>query len=144
MALNTFMTYLMKGTGSTPTYAKLVDVKETPDIGGAAPTLDSTTLSDGMHTYIADIGDTGGGLEFTANYTAADYATLKALEGIETQFAIWYGASESGGVLTPDGSAGKWEFKGYLSVWPKGSSVGAVREMGISIAPSTPITQPSS
>lgn len=137
MALNTYMTYLMKGTGST--FEKLVDVKETPDIGGANPTLDSTTLSDPGHTYIDDIYDTGGGLEFTANYTKADYEKLKKLEGTETQYAIWYGASESDGVVTPDGSAGKWEFKGLLSVWPKGSSVGAVREMGISIAPTTEI-----
>ena len=33
----------------------------------------------------------------------------------------------------------KFKFKGILSVWKKGGGVGAVQDMGISIAPSTVI-----
>jgi hypothetical protein len=142
MAINTYKTYLMKGTGSgsSTTYEKLIDIKDFPDLGSAPPTLDTTTLSDAMHTYIEDIMDTGGGLEFNANYTKADYSTLEALKGTTCKFAVWFGASESGGVVTPDGSDGKFSFEGQLSVWKKGAGVSAVQEMGISIAPSTPIT----
>jgi hypothetical protein len=141
MAINTSNTFLMKGTTSnnTTTWAKLIDIKDFPDLGSAAPTLDTTTLSDKMHTYIADISDTGGNLEFTSNYTKSDYSTLAALAGAENDYAVWFGASENNGVVTPDGSDGKFSFKGELSVWKKGAGVGAVQEMGVAIAPSTEI-----
>ncbi|WP_165170695.1 phage tail protein [Adlercreutzia sp. ZJ242] len=137
-AHNTSMTYLMNSANGT-TYTKLVDIKEFPDLGSAPPTLDTTTLSDMMHTYINDILDTGGGLEFTANYKLEDYKTLLEHAGKEENYAVWFGAKKEGEVFTPDGSFGKFEFKGELSVWKKGAGVGAVQDMGISIAPSTEI-----
>lgn len=141
MAMNTYKTYLMvKGTGASATYAKVVDIKDFPDLGQAPDTLDTTTLSDAMHTYINDIMDVGGGLEFTANYTPTDFKAVKAHEGSTKGYAVWIGAKETSGVLTPDGSLGKFEFDGELTVWKKGAGVSAVQEMGISIAPSTPIT----
>ena len=35
----------------------------------------------------------------------------------ETEFAVWFGGTESNGVVTPTGSEGKFEFKGKLSVF---------------------------
>lgn len=134
---NTYQTYLMVSSDGS-TYSKLQDIKDFPDLGSAAPTLDTTTLSDAMHTYINDIQDSGGSLQFNANYRKADYSTLKSYEGVEKYYAVWFGAS--GTPLVPDGSFGKFSFKGELSVWKKGAGVGAVQEMGIAIAPSTPIT----
>ena len=101
--------------------------------------LETTTLSDKMQTYIPGIQSIDA-LEFTANYTKTDFTTLKALEGQEKEFAVWFGASDSGGTLTPDGSDGKFEFKGQLSVFPVGGGVNEVVDMTITIAPSTPIT----
>lgn len=138
MATNTYKTFLMYSSAGT-TYNKLIDIKETPDLGQAPDTLDTTTLSDAMKTYINDIKDTGGALEFTANYDYAEYTTLKAMEGTTYYFSIWFGGEESDGELVPDGSLGKFTFQGELSCWPKAASVSAVREMGISIAPSTEI-----
>lgn len=138
-AHNTYMTYLMNAGASGTTYTKLIDIKEFPDLGSAPPTLDTTTLSDAMHTYINDILDTGGGLEFNANYKLEDYQTLLTHAGKNEKYAIWFGASVSGGVATPSGEFGKFEFEGELSVWKKGAGVGAVQEMGLSIAPSTEI-----
>ena len=43
--------------------------------------------------------------------------------------------------MTPDGSNGKFEFDGQLSVYPVGGGVNEVRGMAITIAPSTPITE---
>ena len=79
-------------------------------------------------------------MEFEANYTKEDFASLKALEGKEHEYAVWMGATEEGNVLTPDGSNGKFEFKGQLSVYVTGGGVNEVVGMNISIAPSTPIT----
>ena len=92
-----------------------------------------------MQTYIPGIQSLDA-LEFTANYTKADFTSLKAMEGEEKDFAVWFGGTESGGVLTPDGSDGKFEFKGQLSVFPVGGGVNEVVDMTITIAPSTPIT----
>lgn len=139
MAISTYKVFLMKATGATPTWEKLVDIKDFPDLGGAPEMLETTTLSDNMQTYIPGI-QSSDALEFTANYTSTDFTTLKALEGTETKFAVWFGGTESGDTVTPTGSDGKFEFEGYLSVFPVGGGVNEVVDMTITIAPSSPIT----
>ena len=139
MAISTYGVYLMKGTKGTNdaiTYAKLVDIKDFPDLGGAPEMLETTTLSDGMQTYINGI-QSSDALEFTANYTKTDYTTLAALKDTRTPFAVYFGADTSG---APDGSNGKFTFEGYLSVRVNGGGVNEVVGMTISIAPATAIT----
>lgn len=138
MAISTYKIFLMK-KGDQSAYEKLIDIKEFPDLGGSPEMLETTTLSDSMQTYISGIQSLDA-LEFTANYTLADFTDLKALEGVENDYAVWFGGTESGGVLTPTGSDGKFEFKGQLSVFPVGGGVNEVVDMTITIAPSTPIT----
>lgn len=138
MAISTYKIFLMMMQGSGSTYAKLVDIKDFPDLGGAPEMLETTTLSDKMQTYIPGIQSLDA-LEFTANYTKTDFDKLKALEGQTKKFAVWMGATESGGTLTPSGSDGKFEFEGQLSVFPVGGGVNEVVDMTITIAPSTPI-----
>ena len=141
MAISTYKAFLMKGTGSgTITYSKLIDIKEFPDLGGAPEMLETTTLSDKMQTYIPGI-QSNDALEFTANYTKSDYETLKALEETEHDYGVWFGGTESGGVVTPDGSNGKFAFKGFLSVHVNGGGVNEVVDMTITIAPSSVITE---
>ena len=141
MAISTYKVYLMKGVTSdnTTTYSKLIDIKEFPDIGGDPEMLETTTLSDKMQTFILGI-QSNEGLSFTANYTKTDFNTLKGLEGQDNDYAIWFGASESGGSVTPDGSNGKFSFKGELSVHVNGGGVNEVVEMTVTIAPTTVIT----
>lgn len=139
MAISTYKVFLMKKGTSADTYEKLVDIKEFPDLGGEPEMLETTTLSDNMQTYIAGIQSLDG-LSFTANYDMTDFQKLKALEGKTDSYAVWFGGTESGGVVTPDGSNGKFEFDGQLSVYPVGGGVNEVVDMNISIAPSTPIT----
>lgn len=139
MAISTYKVFLMKKGTEPDTYEKLVDIKEFPDLGGEPEMLETTTLSDNMQTYIAGIQSLDG-LSFTANYDMTDFQKLKALEGQTNSYAVWFGGRESGGVVTPDGSNGKFEFDGQLSVYPVGGGVNEVVDMNISIAPSTPIT----
>lgn len=138
-ATNTYMTYLMHSTNGTE-YTKLVDIVSAPELGKAPDGLDSTTLSDGMKTYIADIVDPGGTLEFEANYSKEDYKKLQEHVGKNEKYAIWLGGAGTLGEVTPDGSLGKFSFEGALSVWLKEQSVSAVRKMGIGITPSTVIS----
>lgn len=140
MAISTYKVFLMeKADSSGDTWEKLVDIKEFPDLGGEPEMLETTTLSDNMQTYIAGIQSLDG-LTFTANYDKKDFQTLKALEGKEKDYAVWFGGTGDAGSLTPDGSNGKFSFKGQLSVFPVGGGVNEVVDMSITIAPSTPIT----
>ena len=120
-------------------WEKLIDIKNFPDLGGAPEMLETTTLSDGMQTYIPGIQSLDG-LEFTANYDKTEFDKLKEMEGTEHEFSVWFGGTVSGGKVTPTGDNGKFDFGGQLSVFPVGGDVNAVVEMTISIAPSTPIT----
>lgn len=127
MAISTYGIYLMHKVSDT--YEKLIDIKDFPDLGGAPEMLETTTLSDKMQTYIPGIQSLDG-LEFTANYTKADFTKLKALEGKDESYAVFFGE---------DGADGKFEFNGSLSVFPVGGGVNEVVGMTVSIAPSTPI-----
>ncbi len=137
MAISTYKVFLMKKGDSD--WEKLIDIKDFPDLGGAPEMLDTTTLSDKMKTYIPGIQDIDS-LEFSANYTLEDYQKIKGLEGSEYDFAVWFGGEENAGVLTPNGSDGKFAFKGQLSVYATGGGTNEVVGMTITIAPSTPIT----
>lgn len=138
MAISTYRVFLMHKGSSESAYTKLIDIKEFPDLGGDPEMLETTTLSDKMQTYIAGIQSLDG-LSFTANYDLTDYKALKALEGKNEKYAVWFGGTESGGVLTPTGSDGKFSFDGQLTAYPTGGGVNEVVDIGITIAPSTPI-----
>ena len=139
MAISTYKVFLMHKASSGSTYTKLTDIKEFPDLGGEPEMLETTTLSDKMQTYIAGIQSMDG-LSFSANYDVTEYQKLKALEGKKESYAVWFGGTDSGSTVTPDGSNGKFAFDGELSVYPVGGGVNEVVGMNITIAPSTPIT----
>lgn len=139
MAINSFKSYLMKDSGSGSAYEKLIDIKSFPDLGEVPEKLDCTTLSDPAEWGIAGIIKMGNALEFTCNYDKSKFAAINALSETDTKYAIWLGASESGGNYTPDGSEGKWEFSGYAYAVKSGAGVNAVQEMKVAIVPSSPI-----
>lgn len=137
MAISTYKIFLMMKKDTS--YEKLIDIKDFPDLGGSPEMLETTTLSDKMQTYIPGIQSLDA-LEFTVNYTKEDFTKLKALEGVEHEFAVWFGGTEEANVLTPTGTDGKFQFKGQLSAFPVGGGVNEVVDMTVTIAPSTPIS----
>lgn len=139
-ATSTYMTFLMHGTGTgTITYEKLLDIKEFPDLGGAPEMLDTTTLSHNARTYVPGIQENEA-MTFTANYDKTAYNALVALENKVEKYAVWFGGTEvSGSLPTPTGALGKFAFEGYLSVFVSGGGVNEVRNMTITIAPTTAI-----
>ena len=137
MAISTYKVFLMKK--ETDAYKKLVDIKDFPDLGGSPEMLETTTLSDKMQTYIPGIQSLDA-LEFNANYTKEEFTKIKALEGQELELAVWFGGNESGNTLTPTGDDGKFNFKGYVSVFVVGGGTNEVVGMTVAVAPSTPIT----
>ena len=141
MARSTMFSFLMEGTGTPPTsWAKVVDIKNYADLGGSPEALDATTLTNWARVYIEGIEETQSNLTFTANYEKADYNTVKALEGSERHWAVWFGGTKAGTTVTPTGLAGKFQFDGYLHVHVLGKGVNEVQEMQIDIIPTTEIT----
>ena len=136
MEISTYKTFLM--TKEANKWKKVIDIKEFPDLGGTPEMIDITTLSDKVQRNIPGVQSLDA-LEFTANYTLTDYKALKALEGTEKEFAVWFGGTESGDTVTPNGSDGKFKFKGQLSVYTNGGGTNEVVEMTISIAASSAI-----
>lgn len=137
MAINTYQTYLMVSDDGS-TYSNLLPIKSFPDLMQGPNNLETTSLSDAMKTYIPGLKDPGDALEFTANYSAADFAAVTALEDTEKYYAVWIGAS--GTPLAPDGSKGKFSFKGYAYATKNGAGTDEVQDMTVGIIPSTPIT----
>ena len=135
MAISTIGTYLMKSADGT-TYSKWLDIKDFPEIFGDPNNLQATTLTDSQHWYVPGVQDNSGVLNFTANYTATDFSTVKSAEGTEAYFAIWFGDNAG----TPDGHNGKFSFKGFPFAKLSGKGVDEVAEMVVGIVPSTKIT----
>lgn len=136
-ATSTYKSFLMHKVSEK--WEKLIDIKSYPDLGGSPELLETTTLSDKMVTNIMGIQGSDA-MDFECNYTLEDYTRLKAMEGTDKNFAVWLGGTETGGVVTPTGSDGKFEFGGQLAVFVTGGGVNEVRGMTVSIAASTPIT----
>ena len=136
MAINTSMTFLMKGTlsGSTVVYEKFLDVTSSPDLGGNSNKLDATTLSDKAHKYINGIEDNGDAIEFKHNYTWTDYKKAHAEKGTDNYWAVYMGIDSSG---DPDGHDGIFEFKGDMEVTKDGNEVDQVSTMTSRITLST-------
>lgn len=125
-AISTMGVTLKWGENSS-SLTKKIDIKNFPDLGGAPEMLETTTLSDEAQTFIPGIQSMDA-LEFTANYTKADYEAVLADEGKELYYALEFGE---------DGSEGVFEWQGQHTVWVTGAEVNSVVEMVISIAPLT-------
>lgn len=138
MAFSTYKTFLMHKEDST--WKKLVDITSFPAMGGAPEMISVTTLSDPQEIQILGV-QKNEAKTFGANYDKEDFAKLKALEGVESEYALWFGGedSETGGQATPTGDRGKFHWTGSLSVYVKDGGVNAVAGMEITISASSSI-----
>jgi hypothetical protein len=123
MAISTQGVTLKWGTSAT-SLSKVVDIKDFPDLGGAPEVLETTTLSDQIQTYIMGIQGSGM-MEFTANYTKADFQAVVADANKDLYYALDFGTE------------GTFEWRGQHNAWVVGAGVNAVTEFKIGIAPST-------
>ena len=139
--MNTYKTFLMKGSGTgTITWEKLADIKDYPDLFGSPEKLERTTLSHRARVYEEGIEENEG-LEFTLNYDKDTFDTLRGLKGQENDYAVWFGGTENGDEVTPTGTDGKFKCKGKLSVSIVGKGVNEVREMKVSICTTSPLVE---
>ena len=140
MPLSTYKTFLMTSADGKASWEKLIDIKTSPNLGGEPELIDATTLSHKMKVYVEGVEEVEA-LSFTANYDKTEYKKLIAMKGTEKNFAVWFGGTEVPGALpTPTGSDGKFKFKGFLSVYVAEAEVNGVRDMTITITPTTEIS----
>lgn len=126
MAINTYGIELRWGT-SAEDVAKVVDIKDFPDLIGDPEMLETTTLSDAQVTNIPGIKSSDM-LTFTANYTSADFAAVND----DANKALFYELSFS------DGSKFTWQ--GQHTCGLPGKGVNEVVEFTINIAASTSVS----
>ena len=138
MAISTYGVFLMHRAKSTSDWEKLIDITEFPDLGGEPEMIETTTLSDGMQTYIAGI-EGSDSLSFSANYTLEDFKKLEALEGLSEDYAVWFGGEETRKRKTPDGAEGKFQFEGQLSVYVNSGKTNEAVSMTVTVVPNSPI-----
>lgn len=143
MAISSYKSFLMGMTSAASatsvTWGNLAPIKDTPDLGGSPELLETTTLSDNARTYILGIQENEA-KTFTLNYDKDLFDFLYTLRGKLCGYAVWLGGTEaSDGSVTPTGSEGKYAWGGYLDVYVNGAGVNEVRNMTVTISPSTVI-----
>ena len=68
-------------SSGTTNYTDLPDLQEIPDLGGAAESIEITTLADAAHMYTDGILNYGDSLSFTFLYKKEQFNILNGLEG---------------------------------------------------------------
>ena len=125
MAMNTFGVTLKWGA-TAEAAAKVVDIKDFPDLIGEPEMIEVTTLSDSQVTNIPGIKGSDM-LTFTCNYTSADYAAVND----DAETALYYVLEFS------DGSKFSWQ--GQHTCGMPGKGVNEVVEFTINIAASSAV-----
>lgn len=127
-AVSTIGTILKAGTDAA-SLTKLTRIKSYPDLGGAPEQLESTDLEDPSQTFEDGVQQQDT-MEFTANYTKAEYEKVANSAGKKQKYQLEFGTEGEDGIFS-------WE--GKHSVRVTGGEVNAIREMVITITPSTKI-----
>ena len=133
-AYSTIGTVLKTATTSGGTYTQLCKIKSYPDLGGAPETIETTDLEDTMQTFVAGVQSVDS-MEFTCNYNPTDYsAVVSAIPnaGTDLYYQLEFGTN---------GANGKFQWSGTHAVRVTGGDVNAVREMVITVIPSSAITK---
>lgn len=125
MAISTYGVTLKWGA-SAEAAAKVVDIKDFPDLMGEPNLLETTTLSDPAVTNIPGIKSSDL-MAFTCNYTSADFAAVND----DANTALYYVLEFS------DGSKFSWQ--GQHTCGLPGKGVDEVIEFTINVVPSTAV-----
>ena len=121
---------ILKAGATVATIEKMCKIKSYPDLSGAPETVESTDLEDFFQTFVSGVQSMEG-MEFTCNYNEDDYDALVATAGTELYYQLEMGEY---------GSQGRFRWQGTHSVRITGADVNAVREMVITVVPSTEIS----
>lgn len=127
-AVSTIGTILETSADGTA-WTKLCKIKSYPALGGAPEQLESTDLEDEVKTFVPGV-QAMDAMEFKANYTLESYNSVKTKANTPLKYRLKMGENGKDGVAS-------WE--GQHSVYVNEGEVNGIREMTISVSPSTKI-----
>lgn len=130
--LSTINTVLKAGATSA-SLQQLCKIKTYPQLGGEPEQIETTDLEDTMQTFVPGVQQVES-MQFTANFDKTKYEEINESAGKEQIYELNFGASGTDGVFS---------WKGQHSVFVNEGEVNGVREMTITVTPST-IIQPKS
>lgn len=125
---STINTVLKSGTTASA-LTQLCRIKSYPQLGGEPEQIETTDLEDTSQTFVPGVQAVEA-MAYTANYTKEAYEKVKAEEGKENIYELNFGA---------EGVDGAFSWKGQHTVFVNEGEVNGVREMTISVTPSTEI-----
>ena len=135
--IGTYLLYKAASSGTTvPTtgWTLAPMIKDYPADGASPELLETTDLSCKRATNILGV-QSSEAKEFTLNYIASTYSTLKGVCDGTTEYwwAVAFGEPSSNSY----GVDGGFAWKGVATCWKEGAGVNAVREAKISISTGT-------
>lgn len=126
--LSTINTVLKSGSKAS-TIKKLCGIKSYPKLGGEPEQIETTDLEDSMQTFVPGVQSIEA-MQFTANYDKEQYSKVKESAGKEQVYELDFGSG---------GQDGQFSWKGQHSVYVNEGETNGLREMTITITPSTEI-----
>lgn len=124
--LSTINTVLKAGATSA-SLKQLCKIKTYPQLGGEPEQIETTDLEDTMQTFVPGVQQVES-MQFTANFDKTKYEEINESAGTEQIYELNFGASGADGVFS---------WKGQHSVFVNEGEVNGVREMTITVTPST-------
>ena len=121
---------VLKAGSTSGSLTKLCKIKSYPDLGAAPDNLETTDLEDDQQTFVPGVRSMDN-MEFVANYTPEAYSAVKATANTEQYYALEMGTNGAQGIFT---------WTGQHDVYVNGGDVNAVREMTITVTPSSTIS----
>lgn len=128
-AVSTINTILEVSENGT-TWEKLTPIKSYPQLGGEREQLETTDMEDDEQTFIPGV-QSKDVMAFTANYLLSTYLAVKEKAMTDLQYRLTMGK---------DGVDGVASWSGQHDVYKNEGEVNGVREMTITVYPSTKIT----
>ena len=119
---------ILKCGTSAQALTKLCKIKSVPQLGGEPEQIETTDLEDTAQTFVLGVQSLES-MTFTANYTLADYTSIKANARTAGYFELDFPNSQ-----------GKATWEGMYDVFINEYGVNDVIEMSITVTPSSTIT----
>ena len=109
---------------------KVTPIKTYPQIYGQSEFLETTDMEDTMQTFVLGVQNVEQ-MQFTMNYDKTALETLQGNSNTDMFYQLEFGNAGADGIFS---------WKGQHSIFVNDGAVNGIREMTLTVAPSTAIT----
>lgn len=109
---------------------KVTPIKTYPQIYGQSEFLETTDMEDTMQTFVLGVQNVEQ-MVFTMNYDKTAFETLQGNSNTDNFYQLEFGNAGADGIFS---------WKGQHSIFINDGAVNGIREMTLTVAPSTAIT----